>query len=72
MSKQPIIGGIVVNRDPGVVTPEDTEEILEALRKTEFTQRVRIEYGDLVRAMANGMTTKENKIHKQIVKQWQQ
>lgn len=25
MSKQPIIGEIVVNRDPGVITPEDKE-----------------------------------------------
>lgn len=49
-----------------------SDEILEAIGQTEFTQRVRIEDGDLVRVMANGMTAKENKIHKQIVKQWQQ
>lgn len=72
MSKLPICGGLFANRDPEVITPQDAEEILEALRKTEFTQGVRIEDGDLVRVMANGMTAKENKIHKQIVKQWKQ
>ena len=70
MSKLPI-GGIVVSRDPGVITPEDAEEILETLRKTEFTQGVRIENGDLVRVMAKGMTEKENERHNQIKKQWQ-
>lgn len=49
-----------------------SDEILEAIGQTEFTQGVRIENGDLVRVMANGMTEEEFKRHKQIIKQWQQ
>lgn len=72
MSKLPISSGLVSNRNTEVITPQDEKEILKTIRETNFTQRVRIEDGDLVRVMANGMTAKENKIHKQIVKQWQQ